>query len=175
MIPQQSIICSIKIVSRGSGKSAVAVAAYRSGKKTKNEWDGITYCYTKKGGIIYSEILQPPYAPPDFQGWVALWNRVEEIEKAVNSQLARKLEVALPIELSREEQLRLVCEYCSSQFVSKGMCADFNIHDTGNGNPHAHILLTIRPMDKQDKWLPRSKKGYVLDENSECIRLASSR
>ena len=100
---------------------------------------------------------------------------MEEIEKAGNSQLARELEVALPIELSREEQLRLVREYCSSQFVSKGMCADFNIHDTGSGNPHAHILLTMRPMDEQGKWLPKSKKEYVLDENGERIRLASGR
>lgn len=100
---------------------------------------------------------------------------MEEIEKAGNSQLARELEVALPIELSREEQLRLVREYCSSQFVSKGMCADFNIHDTGSGNPHAHILLTMRPIDEQGKWLPKSKKEYVLDENGDRIRLASGR
>lgn len=100
---------------------------------------------------------------------------MEEIEKAGNSQLARELEVALPIELSREEQLRLVREYCSSQFVSKGMCADFNIHDTGSGNPHAHILLTMRPIDEQGKWLPKSKKEYVLDENGERIRLVSGR
>ena len=55
------------------------------------------------------------------------------------------------------------------------MCADFNIHDTGSGNPHAHILLTMRPMDEQGKWLPKSKKEYVLDENGERIRLASGR
>ena len=100
---------------------------------------------------------------------------MEQIEKAGNSQLARELEVALPIELFREEQLRLVREYCSSQFVSKGMCADFNIHDTGSGNPHAHILLTMRPMDEHGKWLLKSKKEYVLDENGKHIRLASGR
>ena len=131
--------------------------------------------YTRKHGIVHSEILLPPNAPPDFQDRGTLWNSVEQIEKACNSQLARELEVALPIELSREEQLRLVREYCSSQFVSKGMCADFNIHDTGSGNPHAHILLTMRPMDEQGKWLPKSKKEYVLDENGERIRLASGR
>ncbi len=100
---------------------------------------------------------------------------MEQIEKACNSQLARELEVALPIELSREEQVRLVRAYCSSQFVSRGMCADFNIHDTGNGNPHAHILLTMRPMDAQGAWLPKSKKEYVLDENGERIRLPSGK
>ena len=131
--------------------------------------------YTKKGGTVHSEILLPPNAPLGFKDRGTLWNSVEEIEKAGNSQLARESEVALPIELSREEQLRLVREYCSSQFVSKGMCADFNIHDTGSGNPHAHILLTMRPMDEQGKWLPKSKKEYVLDENGERIRLASGK
>ena len=114
--------------------------------------------YTRKRGIVHSEILLPPNAPSDFQDRGTLWNSVEQIEKACNSQLARELEVALPIELSREEQVRLVRAYCSSQFVSRGMCADFNIHDTGSGNPHAHILLTMRPMDERGKWLPKSKK-----------------
>ena len=83
--------------------------------------------YTRKRGIVHSEILLPPNAPPDFQDRGTLWNSVEQIEKACNSQLARELEVALPIELSREEQVRLVRAYCSSQFVSRGMCADFNM------------------------------------------------
>ncbi len=131
--------------------------------------------YTRKRGIVHSEILLPPNAPPDFQDRGTLWNSVEQIEKACNSQLARELEVALPIELSREEQVRLVRAYCSSQFVSRGMCADFNIHDTSSGNPHAHILLTMRPMDAHGKWLPKSKKEYVLDENGERIRLSSGR
>lgn len=131
--------------------------------------------YTRKRGIVHSEILLPPNAPPDFQDRGTLWNSVEQIEKACNSQLARELEVALPIELSREEQVRLVRAYCSSQFVSRGMCADFNIHDTGSGNPHAHILLTMRPMDERGKWLPKSRKEYVLDENGERIRLSSGR
>ena len=129
--------------------------------------------YTRKHGIVHSEILLPPNAPPDFQDRGTLWNSVEQIEKACNSQLARELEVALPIELSREEQVRIVRAYCSSQFVSRGMCADFNIHDTGSGNPHAHILLTMRPMDERGKWLPKSKKEYVLDESGERIRLPS--
>ena len=131
--------------------------------------------YTRKRGIVHSEILLPPNAPSDFQDRGTLWNSVEQIEKACNSQLARELEVALPIELSREEQVRLVRAYCSSQFVSRGMCADFNIHDTGGGNPHAHILLTMRPMDAHGKWLPKSKKEYVLDENGERIRLSNGR
>ena len=100
---------------------------------------------------------------------------MELSEKSNNAQLAREVEIALPVELSREEQTRLVREYCSSQFVSKGMIADFNLHDTGSGNPHAHILLTMRPLDEKGAWLPKSKKEYVLDENGEKIRLPSGR
>ena len=167
--------CSIKIVSRGKGKSAVAAAAYRSGEKLTNEWDGLTHDYTKKGGVVHSEILLPAHAPPVFSDRSTLWNSVELSEKSNNAQLAREVEIALPVELSREEQTRLVREYCSSQFVSKGMIADFNLHDTGGGNPHAHILLTMRPLDEKGAWLPKSKKEYVLDENGERIRLPSGR
>ena len=167
--------CSIKIVSRGKGKSAVAAAAYRSGEKLTNEWDGMTHDYTKKGGVVHSEILLPAHAPPAFSDRSTLWNSVELSEKSNNAQLAREVEIALPVELSREEQTRLVREYCSSQFVSKGMIADFNLHDTGSGNPHAHILLTMRPLDENGAWLPKSKKEYVLDENGEKIRLPSGR
>ncbi len=167
--------CSIKIVSRGKGKSAVAAAAYRSGEKLTNEWDGLTHDYTKKGGVVHSEILLPAHAPPAFSDRSTLWNSVELSEKSNNAQLAREVEIALPVELSREEQTRLVREYCSSQFVSKGMIADFNLHDTGSGNPHAHILLTMRPLDEKGAWLPKSKKEYVLDENGEKIRLPSGR
>ena len=167
--------CSIKIVSRGKGKSAAAAAAYRSGEKLTNEWDGLTHDYTKKGGVVHSEILLPAHAPPAFSDRSTLWNSVELSEKSNNAQLAREVEIALPVELSREEQTRLVQEYCSSQFVSKGMIADFNLHDTGSGNPHAHILLTMRPLDEKGAWLPKSKKEYVLDENGGKIRLPSGR
>lgn len=167
--------CPIKPVSRGKGKSAVAAAAYRSGEKITNEYDGVTHDYTKKGGVVHSEILLPAHTPPAFSDRSILWNSVELSEKSNNAQLAREVEIALPVELSREEQTRLVREYCSSQFVSKGMIADFNLHDTGGGNPHAHILLTMRPLDEKGAWLPKSKKEYVLDENGERIRLPSGR
>ena len=167
--------CSIKIISRGKGKSAVAAAAYRSGEKITNEWDGETHDYTRKGGVVHSEIMLPPHAPPSFSDRSTLWNSVEEIEKSKDAQLAREVEIALPVELSREEQTRLVRDYCSSQFVSKGMCADFNIQDTGSGNPHAHIMLTMRPLDEKGIWTAKSKKEYDLDGNGERIRLPSGR
>ena len=175
MIPIAIYHCNISIVSRGKGKSAVAAAAYRSGEKLINEWDGMTHDYTRKGGVVHTEILLPPHAPPSFSDRSTLWNSVELHEKAGNAQLAREIDAALPIELSREEQLRLVREYCSSQFVSKGMCVDFAIHDTGKGNPHCHIMLTMRPLDERGQWAAKSKKEYDLDENGERIRLPSGR
>ena len=158
---------NIGIVSRGKGKSAVAAAAYRSGEKLTNEWDGMTHDYTRKGGVVHTEIMLPPHAPPSFSDRSTLWNSVELYEKAGNAQLAREIDAALPIELSREEQIRLVREYCSSQFVSRGMCVDFVIHDTDSGNPHCHIMLTMRPLDERGAWAAKSKKEYDLDENGE--------
>ena len=166
---------NIGIVSRGKGKSAVAAAAYRSGEKLTNEWDGMTHDYTRKGGVVHTEIMLPPHAPPSFADRSTLWNSVELYEKAGNAQLAREIDAALPIELSREEQIRLVREYCSSQFVSRGMCVDFVIHDTDKGNPHCHIMLTMRPLDERGAWAAKSKKEYDLDENGERIRLPSGR
>lgn len=166
---------NIGIVSRGKGKSAVAAAAYRSGEKFTNEWDGMTHDYTRKGGVVHTEIMLPPHAPPSFSDRSALWNSVELYEKAGNAQLAREIDAALPIELSREEQIRLVREYCSSQFVSRGMCVDYAIHDTDSGNPHCHIMLTMRPLDERGAWAAKSKKEYDLDENGERIRLPSGR
>ena len=166
---------NVGIVSRGKGKSAVAAAAYRSGEKLTNEWDGITHDYTRKGGVVHTEIMLPPHAPPSFSDRSTLWNSVELYEKAGNAQLAREIDAALPIELSREEQTRLVREYCSSQFVSRGMCVDFVIHDTNSGNPHCHIMLTMRPLDERGAWAAKSKKEYDLDENGERIRLPSGR
>ena len=110
--------CTIKIISRGKGMSAVGASAYRSGEILKNEYDGITHDFTRKRGIAHTEILLPPHAPPDFADRSTLWNSVEKIEKAKNSQLAREIEVALPVELDREKQIQLVREYVQDNFVS---------------------------------------------------------
>ena len=135
----------------------------------------MTHDYTRKGGVVHTEIMLPPHAPPSFSDRSTLWNSVELYEKAGNAQLAREIDAALPIELSREEQIRLVREYCSSQFVFRGMCVDFVIHDTNSGNPHCHIMLTMRPLDERGAWAAKSKKEYDLDENGERIRLPSGR
>ena len=122
---------NIGIVSRGKGKSAVAAAAYRSGEKLTNEWDGMTHDYTRKGGVVHTEIMLPPHAPPSFSDRSTLWNSVELYEKAGNAQLAREIDAALPIELSREEQIRLVREYyCLSRSrISKDACPGVTIRE----------------------------------------------
>jgi ATP-dependent exoDNAse (exonuclease V) alpha subunit len=125
----------------------VAAAAYRSGEKLTNEWDGITHDYTKKRGVVYSEILLPANAPSSFSDRSTLWNSVEKIEKNRDAQLAREIEIALPNEIDRQSQIRLVRKYVQDIFVSAGMCADYSIHDKGDGNPHAHIMLTLRPLN----------------------------
>lgn len=161
--------CSIKIISRGKGKSAVGAAAYRSGEILTNEWDGITHDYTHKGGIVHTEILLPAHAPASFSDRAVLWNAVEKIEKAKNAQLAREIELALPVELTREQNVSLVREYINQHFVAAGMCADICIHDKGDGNPHAHVMLTMRPFDESGAWGAKQKKEYILDQQGKKI------
>ena len=163
--------CSIKIIKRSQGRSVVAAAAYRSGQKLTNEWDGITHDYTKKGGVVHSEILLPAHAPSEFSDRSSLWNSVEKIEKNRNAQLAREIEIALPTEIDRKSQIRLVRKYVQDIFVSAGMCVDFSIHDKGDGNPHAHIMLTLRPLNERGEWGAKCRKEYDLDGNSQRIPL----
>ena len=165
---------SIKIISRGKGKSAVAAAAYRAGEKSTNEYDGMTHNYTKKGAISHTEIMLPDHAPREYFNRSTLWNAIEKVEKSKNSQLAREFELALPVELSAEQNLVLIREYVNRNFVAIGMCADVCIHDKNDGNPHAHVMLTMRPIELDGSWGAKSKKEYVLDENGEKIMLSSS-
>ena len=115
--------------------------------------------------------MLPSHASPDFQNRSALWNSVEKIEKSKNSQLAREIELAIPKELPPEQQIKLVREYVKDNFVSAGMCADIAIHDKNDGNPHAHIMLTMRPLNENGEWGAKSKKEYITDKNGERIKL----
>lgn len=157
----------VKIVKRSKGRSAVEAAAYRSGTKMTNEWDGQTHDYTRKRGVVHTEIMLPPHAPPEFFGRSTLWNSVEQIEKAKDCQLARDIEAALPRELSGEQQLALIRSFVKDTFVDKGMCADFALHD--KGNPHVHILLTVRPLKESGAWGAKCRKVYDLDERGQRI------
>ena len=163
----------VKIIQRSKRQSAVASAAYQSGERLFSEYDQKQKYYSHKSEIVHTEIMLPPHAPPEYAERNTLWNAAEAIEKQWNSQLARRFVLAIPRELPPEQYADLIRDYCREFFVSKGMIADFAIHDKGDGNPHAHILLTMRAMDEQGKWLPKSRKVYDLDENGERIRLPS--
>ena len=156
-----------KVVSRGAGRSAVAASAYLSCSRLYNDYDGIQHDYTKKQGLVWQEVFLPEYAPQEWQDREKLWSAVEEVETAKDSRLAREFVVALPIELNREEQVELLQEFIREQFVSDGMCADAAIHDTDGHNPHAHILLTVRPLDERGKWQYKTEKEYLCMKNGE--------
>ena len=156
-----------KVVSRGAGRSAVAASAYLSCSRLYNDYDGIQHDYTKKQGLVWQEVFLPAMAPPEWKDREQLWNAVEEVETAKDSRLAREFVVALPIELSRTEQIELLQEFIQGQFVADGMCADAAIHDTDGHNPHAHILLTVRPLDERGKWQYKTEKEYLCMRNGE--------
>ena len=156
-----------KVVSRGAGRSAVAASAYLSCSRLYNDYDGIQHDYTKKQGLVWQEVFLPAMAPPEWKDREQLWNAVEEVETSKDSRLAREFVVALPIELNRENQIELLQEFIREQFVSDGMCADAAIHDTDGHNPHAHILLTVRPLDERGKWQYKTEKEYLCIKNGE--------
>ena len=167
----------ISITQRSQGKSAVAGAAYQSGEKLFSEYDQKMKDYTRKRGIVDTEIMLPANAPPEYADRQVLWNSAEEVEKQWNSQLARRFVLTFPREVPLEHYPQMVQEYCMEHFVSKGMCCDFAIHDPDppGHNPHCHVMLTMRAMDEHGKWLSKSRKVYDLDENGERIRLPSGR
>ena len=156
-----------KVVSRCAGRSAVAASAYLSCSRLYNDYDGIQHDYTKKQGLVWQEVFLPAMAPPEWKDREQLWNAVEEVETSKDSRLAREFVVALPIELNRENQIELLQEFIREQFVSDGMCADAAIHDTDGHNPHAHILLTVRPLDERGKWQYKTEKEYLCMKNGE--------
>lgn len=156
-----------KIISRGTGRSVVAASAYMSCSKLYNDYDGIEHDYTRKHGLVHQEIILPPQAPSEWTDREKLWNAVEEAEKTKDSRLAREFVAALPIELSKDEWIDLLRRYISDNFVSEGMCIDFAIHDTDGHNPHAHIILTVRPLDENGKWQYKTEKEYLCKRNGE--------
>jgi len=147
---------TVKIISRGSGRSSVGAAAYRAGEKLHNEYDGTTHDYTNrrntigaaayraggrlrgddgkirdfsvKSGIVYDEIMLPENAPKAYLDRETLWNAVEKSEKQSNAQTAREVEIALPNELNFDQQLKLVRYFIRQNFVNEGMIADFSFH-----------------------------------------------
>lgn len=156
-----------KVVSRGSGRSAVAASAYMSCSRMYNDYDGIQHDYTRKQGLIYQEVMLPPMAPPEWKDREQLWNAVEAAEKTKDSRLAREFVVALPVELDKNSNISLLQDFIQKNFVDMGMCADFAIHDTDGHNPHAHILLTVRPLNENGTWQYKTEKEYLCVKDGE--------
>ena len=153
-----------KVISRGAGRSAVAAAAYMSCSQILNDYDGVQHDYTRKRGLLWQQVFLPQYAPAEWQERSALWNAVEENEKTKDSRLAREFVVALPIELTSRQWQELLADFIQNNFVADGMCADVAIHDTDGHNPHAHIMLTVRPLDEHGNWQYKTEKEYL------CVR-----
>ena len=156
-----------KVVSRGSGRSAVAASAYMSCSRMYNDYDGIQHDYTRKHGLLYQEVMLPPMAPPEWKDREQLWNAGEAAEKTKDSRLAREFVVALPVELDKDSNISLLQNFIQKNFVNMGMCADFAIHDTDGHNPHAHILLTVRPLNENGTWQYKTEKEYLCIKNGE--------
>ncbi|MCU7713109.1 MobA/MobL family protein, partial [Priestia megaterium] len=170
---------SMQIISRSKGQSAVAAAAYRSGEKLHDERTDEQKFYARD---VQPEtmILTPSHSPEWMKDRNCLWNEVEKVEKRKDSQLARELNVALPIELNHDQQKELIQSFVQNEFVEKGMVADIAIHRDDANNPHAHIMLTMRNVDqdgfgkKNRDWnadfanAKENNRGYV--KNSEgCL------
>lgn len=153
-----------KIISRGAGRSAVAAAAYMSCSQILNDYDGVQHDYTRKQGLVWQQIFLPEYAPAEWSDRGTLWNAVEENEKTKDSRLAREFVVALPIEMGKAEWQSLLTEFIQDNFVADGMCADVCIHDTDGHNPHAHIMVTVRPLAENGQWQYKTEKEYL------CVR-----
>ena len=154
---------SAKIISRADGRSVVAAAAYRAGESLREDSTGITFDYTRKQGVAHTEIIAPEGAPAWVHDRLALWNTVDHAEKRRDAQLAREIEVGLPVELDETQQSALARDFVRRQFVSQGMVADLAIHRHDAHNPHGHILLTTRRLNgdsfglKERSWNTRAK------------------
>lgn len=162
-------------IKRSAGQSAVASAAYRSGEKLHSEYYGEDSDYTRKGGVLCSEILLPPHAPPSFADRQTLWNEVEKAERGRKAQLAYSFDIALQNEFSMQENIDLARQFLLEQFVSRGMVVDFSVHapdkeDGGIANPHFHVMCPIRPLLPDGTWGNKQRREYLLDENGERIR-----
>lgn len=167
-------------ISRGKGQTAVSAAAYRAGEKLHDNYYGEEPDYTKKGGVLYTEIILPEHAPKDYADRETLWNAVEFAEANGRAQLAYSFDFALSNELSDEENLELTRKFISENFTSRGMISDMAIHKPGKSpgdipNPHVHVLVPMRPLNEDGTWGTKQRREYILDGNGERIKGADGK
>ena len=159
------------VISRSKGRSATASAAYRAGEKILDMRTGEIHDYRKKKGVDDQIILAPNNAPDWVKNRAKLWNEVERIERRKNSQVAREIKLAIPVELNLSQQIELVKTFATEQFVSQGMVADVTFHDLDSHNPHAHIMLTMREIDEKG-FSPKKNRDWNKRELLEKQRSA---
>lgn len=159
---------SIKVIGRSKGRSAMATAAYCSGEKLHSEETDRTFDYSRKSGVVFSEITLCANAPEDYLNREQLWNAVQTVENKSDSRLARLFECALPKETNLEEQ-KEICRKFASSLADSGMIVDWSIHDKGDGNPHVHMMATTRPITKNGTWGSKQRKEYALDKDGNKI------
>lgn len=161
----------VEQIKRSAGQSAIACAAYRAGEKLYSEYYGEINDYSHKGGVLHTEILLPPNAPPEYKDRQTLWNAAEKVEKNKKAQLAYNFDIALQNELTMDENITLAQRFVQEHFVAKGMIADLAVHkpdkENGISNPHFHVMTTMRPINPDGSWGNKQRREYVLDENGE--------
>ena len=165
---------SVTQTKRSAGQSAIASAAYRSGERLYSEYYGEYSDYTRKGGVICSEILLPSHAPSEYADRETHWNAVEKAERGKKAQLAYSFDIALQNEFSIQENIDLARQFLSDNFVSRGMIVDFAVHppdkeDGGISNPHFHVMCPIRPIESDGGWGNKQRREYVLNEHGERV------
>ena len=160
-------------IKRSAGRSAVEAAAYRAGEKLDSEYYGQVSDYTRKGGVMYTEILLPPHAPHGYADRQMLWNAVEDVEHNKNAQLAYSFDIALQNEFTMEENIELARKFLLDNFVSRGMIADFAVHqpdkDGGISNPHFHVMCPIRPLNPDGTWGAKQRRVYREDGKFDAV------
>lgn len=151
-------------IKRSAGRSAVECAAYRAGEKLYSEYYGLISDYTRKSGVMHTEILLPPNAPREYADRQTLWNAVEDVEHNKNAQLAYSFDIALQNEFTMEENIELARKFLLDNFISRGMIADFAVHqpdkDGGIPNPHFHVMCPIRPLNPDGTWGAKQRRVY---------------
>ena len=158
---------------RSAGQSVIESAAYRAGERLYSERYGEYSDYTRKGGVVYTEILLPPHAPREYADRQTLWNAVEAAERGKNAQLAYSFDIALQNEFALEENIALARRFLLDNFVSRGMIADLAIHqpdrEGGIENPHFHVLCPIRPLNPDGSWGAKQRRVYREDGKFDAV------
>lgn len=166
----KTVFMRVRNIGKSNNKSAIAASAYRSGNKMHDATTDKTYNYSNKKEVVYDTIMLPPNAPSKYQDKQTLWQDVQNNETAIDARYCKDIMISIPRNLTQEQRVELVNQFLFENFVSKGYICQFNIHDKGDGNPHAHVLISARPLDKNGKWADiKSKRIYKLDAQGNKI------